>query len=356
MKTENRNSRIKVEKINIRSVPEMKKLVTVLFAVAFVLIPMTAVPAIAGVIIPKAEMVFVVDVSGSMSPQINNLRNNVRNFVQELNSRDIEAKLGLITYSDITAKPAGDGTLDSTTVHTSGGSVWMNVDEFITALNRIVLLNGGDLPEAAIDGLGFLVQKESPIIWSKDTHKFAFLITDAETKDNSNWTVSQRNQYGPHNRWGYEYLSDIAADLKLHGIFTSVIAPTSFSNHYRPLYEQTDGTFINLASNFSVALNTLIDEICKVIFTWTVEFVDWDGKVLDTQEIIDGKAATAPVSPKRVGYVFVGWDKDFSNVTEDMTITAQYEEGECLGCNAVSCSYLVFVLFGLLPFIIARRK
>jgi uncharacterized repeat protein (TIGR02543 family) len=39
-----------------------------------------------------------------------------------------------------------------------------------------------------------------------------------------------------------------------------------------------------------------------------------------------GEAATAPADPKREGYAFIGWDKDFLNVTEDMTITAQYED------------------------------
>ena len=82
-------------------------------------------------------------------------------------------------------------------------------------------------------------------------------------------------------------------------------------------------------------------------FKYTVTFVDWDGKVLNTQNVEHGKAATAPVSPKREGYTFTGWDRDFSNVTEDMTVTAQYEEDECMGCNVAGFSYLVFALFGI---------
>lgn len=39
-----------------------------------------------------------------------------------------------------------------------------------------------------------------------------------------------------------------------------------------------------------------------------------------------GKSATAPAVPKRVGYTFKGWDKDFSRVTGDMTVTAQWEK------------------------------
>ena len=58
---------------------------------------------------------------------------------------------------------------------------------------------------------------------------------------------------------------------------------------------------------------------------WDVEFVDWDGTILATMKVPDGEAATAPADPTREGYTFIGWDKDFSSVIEDMTVTAQYQ-------------------------------
>ena len=58
---------------------------------------------------------------------------------------------------------------------------------------------------------------------------------------------------------------------------------------------------------------------------WDVEFVDWDGTILATMKVPTGEAATAPADPTREGYTFIGWDKDFSSVTEDMTITALYQ-------------------------------
>ena len=58
---------------------------------------------------------------------------------------------------------------------------------------------------------------------------------------------------------------------------------------------------------------------------WDVEFVDWDATILATMKVLNGEAATAPADPVREGYTFIGWDKDFSSVTEDMTVTAQYQ-------------------------------
>ena len=61
------------------------------------------------------------------------------------------------------------------------------------------------------------------------------------------------------------------------------------------------------------------------IVTHTVSFLDWDGTQLgEDQEVVHGEAATAPAHPAREGYLFVGWDRAFDNVTDDMTVRAQY--------------------------------
>jgi len=57
---------------------------------------------------------------------------------------------------------------------------------------------------------------------------------------------------------------------------------------------------------------------------YTVTFVDYDGTILDTQIVYYGGSAIAPTEPSRVGYIFNGWDIDFTNVTSDLTVTATY--------------------------------
>ena len=59
---------------------------------------------------------------------------------------------------------------------------------------------------------------------------------------------------------------------------------------------------------------------------YTVTFMDWDGTILSEQVVDFGTDAIAPTTPVREGYTFKGWDKDFSNVQSDLTITAQYEK------------------------------
>ena len=56
-----------------------------------------------------------------------------------------------------------------------------------------------------------------------------------------------------------------------------------------------------------------------------VRFLDWNGNMLSEQIVETGQSAIAPSSPSREGYTFIGWDKDFSNITEDLVVTAQYK-------------------------------
>lgn len=65
---------------------------------------------------------------------------------------------------------------------------------------------------------------------------------------------------------------------------------------------------------------------------YTVTFKDYDGTILETQKVEEGKDAKHPNHPTRDGhYLFAGWDGDYKSVMNDLTLTAtyiQYTPGE----------------------------
>ena len=85
-----------------------------------------------------------------------------------------------------------------------------------------------------------------------------------------------------------------------------------------------DKAFNNVTSNLEV--NALYEAITANPVLFTVTFKDYDGKVLKTEQVEQGKSATAPANPTREGYTFKCWDKDFSNITNGLEVTAVYEK------------------------------
>ena len=57
---------------------------------------------------------------------------------------------------------------------------------------------------------------------------------------------------------------------------------------------------------------------------YKVQFVDWDGRVLEEQIVEYGNSATKPSDPEREGYRFDDWKGSFNNVCEDVVVEAKY--------------------------------
>lgn len=77
-----------------------------------------------------------------------------------------------------------------------------------------------------------------------------------------------------------------------------------------------------------------ISEVCEDVvyyaqfipLHYTVEFKDYDGSVIKTYDnVMIGEGVEAPDVPRRNGYNFIGWDKEYDVITSDLTVTAQYE-------------------------------
>lgn len=95
-----------------------------------------------------------------------------------------------------------------------------------------------------------------------------------------------------------------------------------------PDVPDVDGyTFVGWDKDISaINANLYVYAIYEKVEQYTVTFKGKYGEILSTQILNKGDAATAPSAPAIIGYDFVGWDKEFSDILEDTVVTAIYEE------------------------------
>ena len=101
----------------------------------------------------------------------------------------------------------------------------------------------------------------------------------------------------------------------------------------------TGFTFARWDKAFDKVTSDLTVTAQYAINKYTVKFVDFDGKELSVQTVNWNSAAIAPASPTRTGYTFTGWDKAFASITSDLTVTAQYKQNVSIDDEGVPKTY-----------------
>ncbi|MFQ6999955.1 MAG: InlB B-repeat-containing protein [Clostridium sp.] len=151
------------------------------------------------------------------------------------------------------------------------------------------------------------------------------ISAEASTNISKYMTVGKIEIYDENNN----LVSTIADNLK-----ETLTSEEKWKNQFN--WVANKETIGNYTAEISWYFNDKLLAMDKTKFSvslkkYNVNFVDYDGTVLDTQIVEDGKDAVAPKNPEREGnekytYKFVGWDVDFRNVTSDLTVKAIYNE------------------------------
>ena len=151
------------------------------------------------------------------------------------------------------------------------------------------------------------------------------------------------------NGYEFDFNNPITEELNIYAVWSEIVKPTFTVYFYdddggnlidtQVVEEGGDATapqipvktgkvfkswsadFTNITANKSVYA-IYDDAVLKVTFVY---YSSAEGK--EAEKIVDvtyGTAAVAPVDTEKAGYTFTGWDKAFTNVTEDMKVTAIY--------------------------------
>lgn len=194
--------------------------------------------------VAKADFVFVIDSTGSMGSYIQSVRTNLSSFSKYLIEKNIDVRFSVIDYKDIFE----DG-YNTTVIHNLGGGIWTKeVSTLDSCLNRLNVDGGGDGPETPTDALRKLITKTYNDSFRADATRFAFLLTDATSKEGS----------------GLYSLAKMGNALNTNSIHTSVVSKADYSSHYSPLWNKTGGIFIDIdSSNFYQLMLEVADWIIE---------------------------------------------------------------------------------------------
>ena len=212
----------------------------------------------------------------------------------------------------------------------------LNKDEVFTAIYerttkkfRCVFLDSEDniIKEEILEYDSTIIYPENPTKESTVQYTYTF-----KGWDNNATIIKEDITFKPIfdatlNKYTYTFVDWDDSVLKevTDNYGAKITAPTNPSRPATAQYTYTfkgwDKTFDTLEGD--ITMKALYN---SSINKYTYTFVDWDDTVLKQSTINYGTKITAPTDPSRSGYRFVGWDKEFSTIKENITIKAVYEE------------------------------
>ncbi len=184
-----------------------------------------------------ADIIFLIDDTGSMLDEIVAVRNNVNAFLTALQSRSIDYALGLVTFKD------------NVTMY-NGGILTKNVTLYRNWIDALSASGGGDIPENSFGALNVAL---SSISFRPGAQKVFILITDAPSQ------VPPAPSYvtpPPPS------LSQINNSMVSAGINCYAVAiETSQYVGAGSITSATRGRFFNVTSPF----NSILDDITTIV-------------------------------------------------------------------------------------------
>jgi hypothetical protein len=172
----------------------------------------------------QLDVLFLIDATGSMADEINELKENIRAISARIDALPSQpnVRFGMVTYRD-----HGDAYITQVTDFTP------QVEDFAASLARVSAGGGGDYPEDLNEALSQAVHRPE---WRvEDTVSLIFLVADAPP----------HLDYGQQNHYGYEMLQAASRGIKIYPIASSGLDEQG-EYVFRQLAQSTGGRFIFL--------------------------------------------------------------------------------------------------------------
>ncbi|MCA0446897.1 MAG: VWA domain-containing protein [Bacteroidetes bacterium] len=166
----------------------------------------------------QLDLVFVLDVTGSMTDEIASVRNNIIEFTDSLKAKNSDFRLGMVTFGDEIR-----GVYPFT----------RDVEAFKTLVGNQTATGGNDIPENSLGALG----RASEFPFRPTAKRMFIWITDANYHSNNSVTSLTIQQ--------------VVNQLTAQTILVNCIGSTGYqTNYYDPITLPTGGSFYDINGKF----------------------------------------------------------------------------------------------------------
>ena len=189
------------------------------------------------------DIIFVMDVTESMQPYIDAIKQNMITFAHDLQANNRDYRLGLVTFEDYVVSKYPDCNCAYQNKFTS------NVNEFINWVGTLHAGGGGDIPEDQLDALTYA----ATFPFRPDAQGILILITDAPPhfKGDGSALTQHDQAFWNHHQAGQNVTdldaSDVAQTLKNNGLTLYAVVPPPFiAPQYAEIVQATHGRSYNI--------------------------------------------------------------------------------------------------------------
>src|ERR1700674_4494039 len=191
------------------------------------------------------DIVFVMDVTESMQPYIDAVKQNIIQFAQDLAANNRDYRLGLVTFEDYVVSKYPDCNCEYRNTMTS------DVQKFIGWVGALHAGGGGDIPEDQLDALAYA----SSFPFRPEAQGIVIIVTDAPPHhDGDGSAYTQHDQaFWDHHERGVQVTDQtgdkVAALMQKNGVTLYAVAPPPFiAPEYAEIVQSTHGKLYNIVT------------------------------------------------------------------------------------------------------------
>lgn len=185
-------------------------------------------------------------------------------------------------------------------VDTDGGTIDGNVNKFYGLVNTKIII-----PDSSKEGY----------IFKGYTSNNNNLVNNEVTFKNSTTTLKAQFEA---KEFTVIFVDKDGNELKREVVkYNENATPPQAPEIYGYVFIDWNNNYTNIKDN--ITLQAVYKEK-----EWNVTFLDDKGSVIEVIKTKHNQSVTPPKAPEVYGYIFTGWDKDLSSISEDTTVKAIY--------------------------------